>query len=237
MGVNITLPNITATTPSEQIKQMHSYLFQVTEQLNWALSTLETSINNGASSTVKFEQSEEISPQGAVDTFNSIKALIIKSADIVQAYEDTIMEDFNGRYFAESDFGTYLEQTKRAIEETSNGVTEVYSNVQTITSKVDNLEKTTTTNACIKKGLLDYDKITGEAIFGVAIGEMDENNTYKSYVWLTADGLSLFDENEHKVAYITQNKLYITDAAFLGVVQFGGYKADTSDGLAFTWIG
>ena len=238
MGININLPKITATDPSEQIRQMHSYLFQVTEQLNWALSTIETSINNGVSSAVKFEHSEDISPQEAESTFNSIKALITKSADIVQAYEETIMSDFNGRYFADSDFGSYLEQTARSIEENSKGVNEVYTNVQTISGKVDDIEEeTVTTNAYIKRGLLGYHERLKKDAYGIAVGQTDDNGVYKRYAWFISEGLCLFDENDNEVAYISQNKLYITDAAFLGTVQFGGYKVDTSDGMAFTWIG
>lgn len=233
MGFNIRLPNITASTPTE--KQMYSYLFQVVEQLNWALGTLESKNEN--SSAIITEQSENVSPQDAEKTFNSIKALIIKSADIVKAYEETIMTDFNGRYFADSDFGTYLEETSRTISENSTGVKEVYTNVQTITDKVGNLEKETqTTNAYIQRGFLGYDKTTGDAVYGIAVGETNDG-VYRRYAWFTADKLSFFDANDDEVAYISQNKLFIKDAAFVGAVQFGGYKADTSDGLAFTWVG
>ena len=239
MGININLPKMTATNPTEQVQQLQSYIFQMVEQLNWALSTIEAS--NGtttASPDIKIERSGEISEKEAVDTFNSIKALIIKSADIVQAYEETIMTNFNGTYFADSDFGTYLKQTSKSLEENSEGVRENYTHVQTISSKVDNLEdETKTTNAYIHRGFLDYDKTTGDAIYGIAVGETNEDGAYRRYAWFTADKLSFFDANDDEVAYISQNKLYITDAAFLGTVQFGGYKVDTSDGLAFTWIG
>lgn len=245
MGININLPKITATNPTEQIRQMQSYLFQMTEQLNWALSTIETSVNNVASSAVEFEQKEEISEKEAEDTFNSIKALIIKSADIVHAYEETIMEDFNGRYFADSDFGTYLEETSRSIEENSKGVNEVYTNVQTITDKVGNLEEDTrTTNAYIRRGYLDTDD-NGNAIYGVEVGETNEDGAFLKCARFQADRLTFFDANEKPVAYIGSgdrdkddfNCLYITGkAVFQSDAIFGKYKADTSDGLAFTWV-
>ena len=47
----------------------------------------------------------------------------------------------------------------------------------------------------------------------------------------------LFENGYKEVAYISQRKLYINDATFLGTVQFGGYQMDTTDGLAFTWVG
>ena len=238
MSFNIGLPNITAAKPEEQIRQMHSYLFQMAEQLNWALSTLEAPKDESASSAIKFEQGETISPREAEDTFNSIKALIIKSADIVKAYEETIMENFNGTYFADSDFGTYLEQTSKSIEENSKGTSEVYTNVQTITDKVGNLEKETrTTNAYIRRGFLDYDD-NGNAIYGVEVGETNKDGAFLKYARFKADRLSFYDANGTEVAYIGAGCLYIVGkSVFLGEVQFGGYRADTSDGLAFTWIG
>ena len=239
MSFNIGLPNITGTNPAEQIKQLNSYLFQMAEQLNWALNTIETSVGGNTSSAVKIEQSEDISPKEAEDTFNSIKALIIKSADIVKAYEETIMEDFNGTYFADSDFGTYLEQTSRTITENSKDVYEVYTNVQTITNKVGKLEdENRTTNAYIRRGLLDYDKEDGSAIYGIEVGETNENGTFLKYARFKSDRLSFYDANNTEVAYIGAGCLYILGkSVFLGEAQFGGYKADTSDGLAFTWIG
>lgn len=249
MGINLKLPNISGNTPTEQMRQMQSYLFQMVEQLNWALGTLETS--NGSTSVpstvpsaIKFEQSEDITPQEAESTFNSIKALIIKSADIVKAYEETIMENFNGSYFADSDFGTYLEETSRSIEENSKGVNEVYTNVQTITNKdgtgaLDELSKVVNeTNTYIKRGFIGYDKETGAAVYGIAVGETDkESGVYKKYAWFTADKLSFFDANDNEVAYIGNGCLYILGTSrFRGDVYFGEYKADTSDGLAFTWI-
>lgn len=235
MSFNIRIPQLTATSPNEQIRQVHSYLFQMAEQLNWALNTIETSKNDP--SAVKFEHSEEISPKEAEDTFNSIKALIIKSADIVKAYEETIMENFNGTYFANSDFGTYLEQTSRAVEENSKGVTDVYTNVQTITDKVDGLEEDTrTTNAYIRRGLLDHDE-SGNAIYGVEVGETNEDGAFLKYARFKSDRLSFFDANGYEVAYIGSGCLYILGTSrFIGDVFFNKYKADTSDGLAFVWI-
>lgn len=235
MAFNINFPKITATNPTEQIQQMHSYLFQMAEQLNWALSTLETPKDNP--SAIKFEQSEDISSKEAEDTFNSIKALIIKSADIVKAYEETIMENFNGTYFADSDFGTYLEETSVSIEQNSKGVEETYTNVQTITNKVGDLEEETrTTNAYIRRGFL-YNDETGKAIYGVEVGETNDDGAFLKYARFQSDRLSFFDANDVEVAYIGKGCLYILGTSrFIGDVFFGKYKADTSDGLAFTWI-
>ena len=236
--IDIRLPNITGKTEAEQLGQIKSYLHQLVEQLNWGLNAVESYQRGDTSAPVVYKQSETTNPHEAEDTFNSIKALIIKSADIVKAYEETILTNFNGKYFADSDFGTYLEETSRVVEENSKGVKETYTNVQTIGSKLEGVEKEIiTTNAYIKRGYLGYHKRLNKEAYGIGVGETDDKGVYNKYAWFTADGLCLFDQSGNEVAYITQNRLYITDAVFLGVVQFGQYRMDTSDGLAFTWIG
>ena len=238
MNIDIRLPNITAPTAEGQMAQMQSYMHQLVQQLNWALNTIGDAQSENTSNVVINSSGEDISPKEAEDTFNSIKALIIKSADIVKAYEETIKTDFNGEYFAESDFGTYLEQTSRSIEENSKGYTEMYTNVQTITDKVNGLEEDVrTTNAYIRRGLLDYDD-NGNAIYGVEVGETNQDGAYIKYARFKSDRLSFFDANSDEVAYIGNGCLYILGTSrFIGDVYFGGYKADTSDGVAFTWIG
>lgn len=217
--------------------QVRSYLHQLVDQLNWALSAAE-SYQEGNTSAVVYKQSESASPQEAEDTFNSIKALIIKSADIVKAYEETILTNFNGKYFADSDFGSYLEETSRQIEENSKGVKETYTNVQTIDSRVEGLEdEVRTTNAYIKRGHLYYDG-SGKSVVGIEVGETNEDGAFTKYARFISDRLSFFDVNGDEVAYIGAGCLYVRGkTVFQGEIQLGGYKTDTSDGLAFTWIG
>ena len=242
MSIELRLPNIQGGTAAEQVAQMKSYMFQLVEQLNWALNTVQ-SAQSGESAPVAYQQSAPATAQEAEETFNSIKALIIKSADIVKAYETTIFSDFNGEYFADSDFGTFIENTNRSVEENSKGVTEVYRNIQTITNadgtgSLDILEDDVrTTNAYIKRGLLGYED-NGSAIYGIEVGETNADGAFTKYARFKADRLSFFDINGAEVAYIGAGCLYVNGkTVFLGEIQLGGYKTDTSDGLAFTWIG
>ena len=239
--IDLRYPNITGKTEAEQMVQVKSYLNQLVEQLNWALNSVESYQSGNSSAAVVYKQSENDTPQDAEDTFNSIKSLIIKSADIVKAYETTIFSDFNGKYFAESDFGTYLEETSRAVEENSKGVTESFTRTEAIDSRVEGVEdEIRTTNAYIHRGLLS----NGE--YGIEVGETSADGIFRHYARFTSEKLSFHDVNGNEVAYIgagTADKddtkcLYVTGkAVFLGEMQLGGYKTDTSDGLAFTWIG
>lgn len=233
MSVDIRLPSITAKDPEGQIRQMQSYMYQLAEQLNWALNAVDTA-QEGQKTPVVFTGSKAVSPKDAEETFNSIKSLIIKSADIVKAYEDTILSDFNGKYFAQSDFGTFVRDTKRSVEENSEGVTEAYENIQKITNE-DGTGILDVTNAYIKRGLLEDKE---KPIYGVEVGETGEDGGFRKYARFTADRLSFFDSNGDEAAYFGAGCLYVNGKTVcLGEIQLGGYKSDTSDGLAFIWIG
>lgn len=241
MSIDIRYPNITGKTDAEQMVQVRSYLHQLVDQLNWALNATESYQSGNTSAPVVYQQNEPSTQQDAESTFNSIKALIIKSADIVKAYETTIFSDFNGKYFAESDFGTYIEETNRKVEENSKGVTDTYTRVESIDSRVEGVEdEVKITNAYIQRGLLN----NGE--YGIEIGETSEDGVFRQYARFTSEKLSFHDVNGNEVAYIgagtadkdDTNCLYVTGkAVFQGETKFGNYKMDTSDGLAFTWIG
>ena len=239
MNIDIRLPNITAKDEAGQIQQMRSYLHQLAEQLNWALNAVETAQSGTVTPSVVIDK--RVSPEEAESTFNSIKALIIKSADIVKAYEDTIFTDFNGKYFADSDFGTYIEETSRKVDENSQRVIDTFTRVETIDSRVEGVEdEIVTTNAYIRRGLLS----NGE--YGIEIGETSDDGVFRQYARFTSEKLSFHDVNGNPVAYIgagsedksDTNCLYVTGrAVFQGEIQLGKYKTDSSDGLAFTWIG
>ena len=239
MSIDIRLPNITAPTDAGKLQQMQSYMYQLVEQLNWALNMVE-SAQSGNTAAVVYQQREPSTAQEAEETFNSIKSLIIKSADIVKAYETTIFSDFNGKYFAESDFGTYLVETNRKVDENSQGVKDTFTNIQTITTELGDVkEYVETTEGYIKRGIL------ADGSIGIEVGETTDKG-YHRYAQFNAERLTFFDINGNPVAYIgagdsdksDTNCLHITGkAVFQGAVQFGGYKMDTSDGLAFAWVG
>lgn len=131
--MELRLPNISGTD-REQLVQIRSYLYQLVPQLQWALNNVE------ASNNVQVEKptpksllpSTTLSEASAQATFNSIKALIIKSSDIVDAYYERINRTLEGAYVAQSDFGTFVERTSQQIEETSTSTTQKFENLQII---------------------------------------------------------------------------------------------------------
>lgn len=69
MSINFNYPNINASNSNEKIEQIKSYLYQFVDQLNWALSTIESNDTSSNNNDLVRE---------AENTFNSIKGLIIK---------------------------------------------------------------------------------------------------------------------------------------------------------------
>ena len=135
MAIDLRLPDIKGTD-KEQLKQIRSYLYQLIPELQFALSTVN-SVSTTSSATVTETPKSLISvpsmsEASAQSTFNSIKSLIIKSADIVDAYYATISQRLDEKYVAQSDFGTYAEETSQEIQTNSQSITQNFENTQYI---------------------------------------------------------------------------------------------------------
>lgn len=233
MAVDIRLPNITKGTPTQQMEQMQSYLYQLVEQLNWALSAVES--GNGTSVTAKSGAGSAPVPSATpIETFNSIKALIIKSAEIVEAYEEEMQVDFDGRYAAQSDFGEFRQETRNAISVNSQGITQALSRIEYVESDLGAFEQKI--NGYVRTG----SDIGEEGRVGIEIGEerdIDGTKTFRKYCRLVSDRLSFFDANENEIAYVSDQQLYITAAQITTNLRIGSYMLDSSNGLAFKWEG
>lgn len=240
MSIDIRLPNINGKSDREQLQQVRSYLYQLAEQLQFALNTLESSAGN-----VVVSQPKSAAPSVAVKidevaTFNAIKSLIIKSAEIVDAYTDTISERLDGEYVATSDFGVFTERTAQDIAANATSIESIYSNVQEILSDIQNLESTLiAVNAYIRSGLLYTDE-SGVPIYGLEIGqknEVDGVEVFNKYAQFTSDRLSFFDSNDIEVAYISDYKLHITNAEITGILTLGGFQINTTKGFRLKYVG
>ena len=241
MSIDFRFPNITAKDEAGQLIQMRSYLHQLVEQLNYAMKTVESGSSSAASYQAQMTPAAAGEDAKAQSTFNSIKSLIIKSADIVNAYYETINARLKGIYVAESDFGTYTEVTDAKIEGNSEAISQHYENIQQILSAIEGFENSLIeVNAHIKTGLLYYDE-TGAPVYGLEIGQrtaMDGVETFNKYARFTSEKLSFYDSNDNEVAYISDKKLYITHVEITGSLSLGGFvetvRADKS--VVTKWV-
>lgn len=235
MNIDLRPLNLTATTPEAKIAQIQSYLVQFVSQLQYALYSIEEQEKEYIE-RIENKQKEITPEKEAESTFNSIKSLIIKSADIVNAYSEEINRELSGLYVARSDFGTYSEQTSRLIEENSKYTQDVFLNVQEISSSLSEVENIVLeTNAYIKSGELDTDE-EGRPVIGIEVGQTN-NGVFSRYARFTSERLSFFNSNGIEIAYVSGQKLYITSAEITGNLTLGKYEIDTSDGLIFRWVG
>lgn len=148
MTFDFRYPNLTGATEKEQLQQLKTYVHQLVDELKWALNAVEAPQNNvvvvqqkqGSSSNVGTIGMDELNDDSVQAHFNEIKPLIIKSADIVNAYYDVINKRLEGLYVAQSEFGTFVEQTSQNIEATSTDITQVFNNVQTIYSDIGTID-------------------------------------------------------------------------------------------------
>ena len=112
-------PNITGLSEQEQLRQLKSYLYQLVEQLNNTEALTVTTAQKPADSAVTAKDSGS-----AAAGFGALKSLIIKSADIVDAYSEQIekrLEEIDEELFgsAATDYvrAAELEQEKTQAEE------------------------------------------------------------------------------------------------------------------------
>ena len=244
MGNEFRYPNIPNGTEKEQLAYLKSYLYQLVEQLQYA--TLGAGTASGYAAAQQPQKSVAKSTtedsQNPVASFNSIKPLIIKSADIVNAYYETISNRLNGLYIAESDFGTYVEETELVLNQSSNDIEQLYTNVQRILTDIENLDFTLAeVNAHIKSGLLYYDD-DGIPVYGLEIGQKNTLNgeeVFNKYARFTSGRLSFYDQNDSEVAYISDYKLHIRNAEITESFRIGGFiETVTSSGdVVIKWVG
>ena len=241
MGVQIKTPNITAGSDRERLMQIQSYLYQMAHQLQWAFSTIEAGTGNVSQQTLQQAVKAAAKEVNPADTFAGLKNLIIKSADIVDAYYTEISKRLEGVYVAQSDFGTYTEETALEIRETNTSVNQLYTNIRTLSNTVDELyNSTVSANAYLKSGLLG-EKEDGTPVYGLEIGQtnsVEGQTVFDKFARFASDRLSFFDSNDTEVAYISDYKLCITNAEISGSLLLSGkFKLYFNGGLAFQWIG
>lgn len=125
-------PFITAKEPEEKLKQIESYLRQLVDKLNMsAQATYTRSAIPGQSSAAQSQKTQ------AEQTFDEIKSLIIKSADIVDTLYESVSKKLSGMYVGQSEFGQYTEETSLVLEATSNKASSAMQSIETIEANND----------------------------------------------------------------------------------------------------
>ena len=215
--MNIPLPQQLRGSEREQLEGMKTYLYQLAQNLQFALGAVEKQIITVQDTAANAERtlrsvSESQTPKAQ---FSGLKALIIKSADIVNAYYEEINRRLSGLYVAQSDFGTYRQETQQEITENAQGITRAFSDMQAIGDTLAQVQAAVTqVNAWIKTGKLAEDE-NSVPIYGVEIGQQTEEDglvVFRKFARLLSDRLSFFDQNGVEVSFIGDETMHITRA-------------------------
>ena len=255
---DIRLPNISASADMQtQMAQMRSYMYQMVEQLNWALSAMD----GGASA-----REQQLPGQTAVpasddkkeDDTNqrmaNLRDLIIKSADVVRQEMDRLATELKGSYVAQSEFGDYLERISQRIEADPSQLSQYFKFASDIRADVDRVgvdfaSYKTDVEGYIRQGIVGYDGTV--PIIGIAIGQdirtsqtgvETEQGVYdvidkssNMSVW-TTEKLSFYIGGQ-ETAYFSNGKLTVAQIAADRITGAGEWDVSFTRGVKFKWIG
>ena len=263
MSFKFQLPPITAESG---IDKLRSYLMQMTDQLEYALNNIETSNFTLETQKQVVTKPEQYTEQSVDEAVAILKDMIIKNAEVIEQHMDEITQELHGDYTAlSSEFGAYKEESTAQITANANSITQNISITQTIRSDVAGLNSSVSnlninkanatdvstqgswiqqTDSYVKTGVLYYEGLT--PVTGIALGQIQHeivngNDCMKRvgfYATFTPQELAFYKDST-KVAYVSNDKLYINKAEILNEFDFGRYeyKDESGRGLTLKWKG
>ena len=246
------MPASPAGSLQQQVMQQYAYLFQMAQQLNLALEQLEqaesgtvraagASSGGGAAGGTKLAAADR--------QYQKLRSMIVKTADQVRHTREELTARLQEEYVAVSDFGSYVASLSAYLEANPEAVTQYYSFFSDLKADVEAVDAAfrhykVDTEGYIRTGIVSYDGAV--PVYGVAVGqdlvcrEVDgeqvvEQNNFRAV--FTATRLS-FWQDATEVAYVSNNRLYITNITVLGGIAIGDWSVEAAEsGLAFRWIG
>lgn len=224
--------------------RLYTYLQQMTRQINFALGETEKATITVVEKALSESAGEADKAKGEQQAREMLKlrGLIQQTATYVQEEMQRIDASLERDYVAWAEAGTIFEKEKLAFEATAQGILQSYA----LKSEVTSLEEeqasfgsyVTDTQQYIRTGFLYNDEVAGPR-YGVAVGEklttvvVDGREVLKREnlaATFTSDRLS-FWQNEKEVAYVSNSKLYITNATITDELRVGNWiiKRDAED--------
>lgn len=229
-AVEIRLPELSGGSEKEQLRRVQSYLYTLAQQLQFAFDTITREQTQAAAARTAQPES-----QGEGTNFAAVKALILKSAQITEHFQQAVEQKLSGLYVAQSQFGSFRQETEAAITANSQSIQQKFTQLQQLEAAVAGLESAVReVSATIRTGLLAQTP-EGGSIYGVEIGQQEWEDgviRFRKYTRLTAQKLSFYDNNDVEVAYISDRRLYVTAAtmaqleaasAWVGRLALGDY--------------
>lgn len=249
---NIPTPPALMGNEAQQLIQMRSYLFRISEMLNSAMTeqhvVLEQAMQRQSENVSNDVFSAELDAQ-----YNSVKSLIIKTADIVKSELKQYVIDTASNYIAKSEWGSYEENIESQI---TVGAEAVIQNIG-YESTISDLKKGVAAfesykveaSGYIQSGIIGYDD-EGYPVFGIAIGQdlkskevTVDGNVYqqidmtKNLATYTSERIT-FWQNGSEVAYISNSEMGITRVHIKGKITLGDdWELSHTNGFTVKWVG
>jgi len=204
----------------EQLLQLQRYLMAMSDKLNTAL--MDVSIEQMAP---EVKQTITTAQQTTAQNYETLKSMIVKTADIVRHEMDVITAHLEDNYEALSEqFGTYERNLDSTITATAEGILQNYQLVERVTgleNDTDSFERKI--NQYIFTGLVD--SVNGK--YGIAIGENVTNadgtlNSAAKCATFTMDELA-FWHGETKMAYFSDNIFHIAQGEVTSSMKMGNH--------------
>lgn len=260
MSIELRRPQFSGTD-REKLQQMHSYIYQLVDQLQYAFSTVETTESGGGTTIIQQTvtqntESRPSTPEDAEATFAAIKNLIIKSGDIVDAYYEEINERLISSneyvmYNGDNGFNKFREKTITDITKNSDNITIEQNRISEISSvyKIgDQYATITREKGYIKAGFLNnyaLEENPDESIpeYGIEIGyfaTVDDVERERNVGRFTSSEVVLYDPNGNRGAWLSANMLHAGRLEASREIRLGKFvdKVNSTTGSVVTyWVG
>lgn len=250
MQIDIRKPQFSGSD-KEKIQQMHSYIFQLVDQLQWAFESIDrdgggsqTGGQTGSAQVIQQSNTQTVirppTSEEAEATFDALKALIIKSSEIVDAYYEKMSERLSSVYVAQSDFGEYQREVNSEIEKNAENISVSQEKIETLSGVFQDREEAAyvvKNSGYVKTGFL------AESEYGIEIGQISEENgaeTFRGSARFTPGAITFYDENELKAAWLGKRRLHAREVEAVEKQQIGGFidEVDPETGDVTTkWVG
>ena len=207
-----------------QLRQIYMYLNAMSDKLNTAL--MDVTIEQMAPQTRQVITNQaEVSQKN----YDSLKSMIVKTAEIVRHEMDEIRVRLEDNYTAlSSQFGEYERNLTSTITATANGILQDYQFQERITGLENDTESfQRQINQYIFSGLISESPVR----YGIAIGEnvtaydQDGNpylNTNQKTATFTMDELA-FWQGETKLAWFASRVMHIDNAEIENTMKMGNH--------------
>lgn len=228
-------PNLTATDKDQLLHQMKTYLFSLHQALNRAVGALESQAVV-APQNVSTPQSQTQPGPG----FESLKALILRSADIVEGYAQGVSKLLSSSYVAKSAFGTYQEEISHKMDTTAALTQENIHSIRAILDTLDQVVSTKESYGVLRLGELEIDD-EGFPVVGMEVGQtriQDGVTVFSKFARFTPQRLSFYDEQGQEAAWLSGQVLCIQKAQIHTRLQVGSFVTEvTGQGLVTRFVG